>query len=161
MSLRRPFKLPRSKETVRQTKAREVEIDRNVGRQTAAVVHRKDNSEWGKRMEKQLAEIERRQQAKEGGISDNPPAVSEDEEDSVPISQLLGKDKDEDDSVPISQLLGKDKAKEVPALASVTELYVDTDVELPPLFQKGHSNLDKTVAKFFDKVLPYATLWSK
>ena len=158
MSLRRPFKPPRSKETVRQTKARKVEIDlmlakddrpwmerRNVGRQTAAVVHRKDNSEWGKRMKKQLAQIERRQQAKEGGISDNPPAVSE----------------DEDDSVPISQLLGKDKAKEVPALASVTELYVDTDVELPPLFQKGHSNLDKTVAKFFDKVLPYATLWSK
>jgi hypothetical protein len=30
-------------------------------------VHRKDNSEWGKRMEKQLGQIERRQQAKEGG----------------------------------------------------------------------------------------------
>jgi hypothetical protein len=29
--------------------------------------HRKDNSEWGKRMEKELGQIERRQQAKEVG----------------------------------------------------------------------------------------------
>ena len=29
-------------------------------------VHRKDNSEWGKRMERQLGQIERRQQTKEG-----------------------------------------------------------------------------------------------
>jgi hypothetical protein len=28
--------------------------------------HRKDNSEWGKRMERQLAQIERRQEANEG-----------------------------------------------------------------------------------------------
>ncbi len=62
----------------------------------------------------------------------------------------------EDDCVPISQLIGKDKAKEVQALGNVTELYVDA--ELPPLFQKGHYNFDKKVAKFFDKVLHFGTV---
>jgi hypothetical protein len=59
----------------------------------------KDKSKRGKRREK-------RQQG-----------VSDDEEDSVPVSQLIVKDKlitdredDEEDSVPISQLLVKDKA---------------------------------------------------
>jgi hypothetical protein len=35
--------------------------------------HRKDNSEWGKRMEKQIGQIERRQQAKEG--ASNPTVI--------------------------------------------------------------------------------------
>ncbi len=115
---------------------------RNVGRLTAAVVQpeivtTKTHIHSGAKCSPVV-----RQSVLTEDEPNNPPAVSE----------------DEDDSVPISQLLGKDKAKEVRALGDVTELYVDTDVELPPLFRKGHSNLDKTVAKFFDKVLHFGTV---
>jgi hypothetical protein len=53
--------------------------------------HRKDNSEWGKTMEKELIRIEQRQQAK---VQSKPDTVtpsleqnSDSEEDSLPISQ--------------------------------------------------------------------------
>jgi hypothetical protein len=54
---------------------------------------------------------------------------------------------------PISQLIVKDKGKnteEVMAMADVSEFYVDLDT--PPLFVKGHVNLGKNVAKYFERV---------
>ena len=55
--------------------------------------HRKDNSEWGKGMEKELTQIEKKQQAK---VQSKPDTVtpsldlnSDSEEDSLPIAQTI------------------------------------------------------------------------
>jgi hypothetical protein len=174
MSLRHPFKPPRSKETARQTKAREVEIDtmlakddrpwmarRIVGRQTAAVVEpdtegTETHIHSGAR--RATVVVVRQSVLTEEEPNSPPPKDVANHgviDWTTPISEWAVSE-DEDDSVPISQLIGKDKAKEVQALGNVTELYVDA--ELPPLFQIGHSNLDKNVAKFFDKVLHFGTV---
>jgi hypothetical protein len=56
--------------------------------------------------------------------------------DQTPISEW-GVSDDEEDSVPISQLLVADKER------------------IPILFEKGHSNLGRACAKFFEAVLHY------
>ena len=82
--------------------------------------HRKDNSEWGKRMEKELGRIEKRQQApaKTIGTGIDEEAI----ENKVNEDILTGSD---EESIPI-------------------------------LFQKGHSNLGRACAKFFEAVLHHS-----
>ena len=86
--------------------------------------HRKDNSEWGKRMEKELGQIERRQQAKEGGSN---PTV-------IPYIRGI-------------KVMSAREADEC-----------EDEEGIPNLFQKGHSNLGKDCAKFFEAVLHYGTV---
>jgi hypothetical protein len=73
--------------------------------------HRKDNSAWGKTMEKELAQIEKRQQAK---VQSKPDTVtpsldvnSDSEEDSLPIAQTIqaSKEDSDDDNLPIAKTL--------------------------------------------------------
>jgi hypothetical protein len=66
--LRAPFKAPRQA-----TKK---------GTTSPGVGHRKDNAEWGKRMERELGQIEKRQK------SIDPKQDSDDDEDNVPFSTL-------------------------------------------------------------------------
>ncbi len=66
--LRTPFKAPRQA-----TKK---------GTTNPGVGHRKDNAEWGKRMERELGQIEKRQKSVETNLD------SDDDEDNVPFSAL-------------------------------------------------------------------------
>jgi hypothetical protein len=91
--------------------------------------HRKDNSEWGKRMERQLGQIERRQQAKEGAIT---PHV-------IPF-------------IPCTKLMSEKEATETAQFGEVLRWSEDEE-KIPELFVKGHGNLGKIVAKCFETVL--------
>jgi hypothetical protein len=97
-------------------------------------VHRKDNSEWGKRMEKQLAQIERRQQAKERGSK---PTI-------IPIIPCE------------SEATDMSKNGEVLTLSEF--LLSEDKSEVENIFVKGHVNFGKKVAKFFGTVLYEGTV---
>ena len=97
-------------------------------------VHRKDNSEWGKRMEKQLSQIERRQQAKERGSK---PTI-------IPIIPCE------------SEATDMSKNGEVLTLSEF--LLSEDKSEVENIFVKGHVNLGKKVAKFFETVLYEGTV---
>ena len=63
--------------------------------QLVSTVHRKDNSEWGKRMEKELAAIEKRalEKTKPGNMEDNHETdIDQDSDDDRPITQTLLRD---------------------------------------------------------------------
>ncbi len=96
--------------------------------------HRKDNSEWGKRMEKQLGQIEGRQQAKEGGSK---PTV-------IPF-------------IPGIKMMSEREADECAQFGEVLRCSEDEE-NIPELFVKGHGNLWKIVAKFFETVLHVGTV---
>ncbi len=87
--------------------------------------HRIDNSEWGKRMERQLGQIERRQQTKVGAST---PHV-------IPF-------------IPCIQLMSEREADEMAQNGEVLTWRFDQN-KLPELFVKGHGNLGKIVATFF------------
>jgi hypothetical protein len=91
--------------------------------------HRKDNSEWGKRMERQLGQIERRQQAKEGASKPNV----------IPFT-------------PCIKLMSEREATEMARNGEVLT-WSEDEAKIPELFVKGHGNLGKIVAKFFETVL--------
>ena len=76
--------------------------------------HRKDNSEWGKRMEKELGRIEKRQQNTAETSSPN-----------VINGEVMTRSDEE---------------------------------RIPTLFEKGHSNLGRACAKFFEAVLHYGNV---
>jgi hypothetical protein len=100
--------------------------------------------------------------------------VSDDEEDSVPISQLLGADKDKvrghrkDNSEwgkRMEKELGRiEKRQQNTAKTSSPnvingEVMTRSDEErIPILFEKGHSNLGRDCAKFFEAVLHYGNV---
>jgi hypothetical protein len=86
--------------------------------------HRKDNSEWGKRMEKQLGQIERRQQAKEGASN---PTV-------IPF-------------IPCIKLMSEREATEMSKFGEVLRWSEDEE-KIPDLFVKGHGNLGKLWLSF-------------
>jgi hypothetical protein len=96
--------------------------------------HRKDNSAWGKRMEKELGQIERRQQAKDGGSN---PTV-----------------------IPYIRGIKVMSAREADECAEFGEVlrWSEDEEGIPNLFQKGHSNLGKECAKYFEAVLHYGTV---
>ncbi len=96
--------------------------------------HRKDNSEWGKRMEKQLGQIEGRQQAKEGVSK---PTV-------IPF-------------IPGVKMMSEREADECAQFGEVLRWSEDEE-NIPELFVKGHGNLGKIVAKFFETVLHVGTV---
>ncbi len=84
--------------------------------------HRKDNSEWGKRMEKELGRIEKRQQ--------------------VPAETIVTGIDEEAIEVEVNEdiLTGSDEKS------------------IPILFQKGHLNLGRACAKFFEAVLHHGNV---
>ena len=84
--------------------------------------HRKDNSEWGKRMEKELGRIDKRQQASAKTI------VTGIDEEAIEVE------------VNEDILTGSDEES------------------IPILFQKGHSNLGRACAKFFEAVLHHGNV---
>jgi hypothetical protein len=91
--------------------------------------YRKDNSEWGKRMERQLGQIEWRQQANEGA---NEPHV-------IPF-------------IPGIKMMSDREATECARFGEVLRWSEDEE-KIPEMFVKGHGNLGKMVAKFFETVL--------
>jgi hypothetical protein len=174
MSLRRPFVPPRSTRTNRLESKSQAEKDVDVSSPITTVVaneevgydqtpvsewavsddeddnvpisnllradkpqargHRKDNSEWGKRMERQLGQIERRQEANEGV---NIPHV-------IPF-------------IPGVPMMSEREATKCAQFGEVLRWSEDED-KIPELFVKGHVNLGKSVAKFFETVLFIGTV---
>ena len=113
--MNRPFKKPRPSKLHTITEAA----------QTLAV-HRKDNSAWGKRMEKELASIEKRATEKtqlENSEGHKETESGQDSDDDRPIAQTLNKDidderaivetldNDSEDDSPIVLTLNKDQPK--------------------------------------------------
>jgi hypothetical protein len=94
--------------------------------------HRKDNSEWGKRMERQLGQIERRQQANLGA---NIPHV-------IPCI------------IPGIKMMSDREATECARFGEVLRWSEDEE-KIPEMFVKGHGNLGKIVAKFFETVFTH------
>jgi hypothetical protein len=142
-SLTRPFKIPRLKETAKtsikvaketfakiyQEKDKDIaNDDRSDSEEEDSVPisqllgadkekvrgHRKDNSEWGKRMEKELGRVEKRQQNTAETSSPN-----------VINGKVMTRSDEE---------------------------------RIPILFEKGHSNLGRDCAKFFEAVLHYGNV---
>jgi hypothetical protein len=91
--------------------------------------HRKDNSEWGKRMEKHFGQIERRLQGKEG--SSNPTVIP-----LISCMNLMS-ERETDETAKFGEVLTRS----------------EDEFDVQEIFVKGHVNLGKTVAKFFDGVL--------
>ena len=62
----RPFKAPRqakSKVVTKDSDDGDIPISQTIAKTNQTFVHRKDNSKWGKEMEKKLGEIEKRSEA--------------------------------------------------------------------------------------------------
>ena len=92
--------------------------------------HRKDNSEWGKRMERELGRIEKRQQ------------TTADTSAPHEIPYIAG--------IPV---LSYREAIEVGVNGEV--MTWSDEERIPILFEKGHGNLGRACAKFFEAVLHY------
>ncbi len=95
--------------------------------------HRKDNSEWGKRMEKELGRIEKRQQTTAETSSPH----------KIPYI----------DGIPI---LSYREAIEVGVNGEV--MTWSDEERIPILFEKGHGNLGRDMAKFFEAVLHFGNV---
>jgi hypothetical protein len=162
MSLRRPFRAPRSNSKLAIEKAIDVELDearkerawmvrRGIGPQYKTVEVDEDILETTTPVARDRLLVE-----EEPNSPVQKDVANHEEDNTTPISQWAVSE-DEDDLVPISQLLVIGKAKQISAtVANVSELYVDA--QMPPLFRKGHENLGKSVAKFFNKVLHFGTV---
>jgi hypothetical protein len=88
--------------------------------------HRKDNSEWGKRMERQLGQIEKKQQTKEGA---NKPHV-------IPF-------------IPSIKLMSEREATEMAQNGEVWTWSSDEAKILEIFVKEGHANLGKiTIASY-------------
>ena len=139
MSLRRPFVAPRSTRAQRQVSQA-----------------KQDKSE--------ISPLTTGKGNEEEGYDQTPMSewrVSDDEEDLIPVSQLIVKDKVIVNPYPKGiKLMSEREANECARHGEVLRWSTDDDEEdkLPKLFLKGHVNLGKTVAKFFDTVLFIGTV---
>ena len=97
--------------------------------------HRKDNSEWGKRMERQLGEIEKRQATQAEAMMENVTAV-----------------------FPGLKTMSAREADEVAQHGEVLRWSDEDSQTSRDLFVKGHGNLRKTVGKFFGTVYHVGTV---
>ncbi len=108
-----PFKAPRT------AKDKATKSDRNVDKVSNATVkgHRKDNSEWGKRMERELELIERKQQTL---LSAKQSTDSDSDGVDVPIVQTLQTQVDIEDKVT------EDIADDAPIVQALQTQFIKT-----------------------------------